>query len=188
MARRLLDILALLMLSLVIAVVALWVRSYWTADCLFFWNARGEWSAETRAGYLSIETSNIHGGDVGACRLVTAGVAPVAFARQMMRTRAVRSFAGFVYGRDIRPGSGVGLMPDLERRGLKTPTGTLTREFWYVPMWFVFIVVATPTYLLLRPRYTLWRRRRRGLCLGCGYDLTGNVSGVCPECGRSYGG
>ncbi len=34
----------------------------------------------------------------------------------------------------------------------------------------------------------LWRRRRRllrerGLCPVCGYELTGNVSGVCPECG-----
>ncbi len=27
------------------------------------------------------------------------------------------------------------------------------------------------------------RRRRRGLCLRCGYDLTGNVSGACSECG-----
>ena len=27
------------------------------------------------------------------------------------------------------------------------------------------------------------RRRRRGLCLRCGYDLTGNVSGDCSECG-----
>ena len=26
-------------------------------------------------------------------------------------------------------------------------------------------------------------RRRLGLCVKCGYDLTGNVSGVCPECG-----
>jgi uncharacterized paraquat-inducible protein A len=26
-------------------------------------------------------------------------------------------------------------------------------------------------------------RRRRGLCVKCGYDLTGNTSGVCPECG-----
>ena len=26
-------------------------------------------------------------------------------------------------------------------------------------------------------------RAARGLCVGCGYDLTGNVSGVCPECG-----
>jgi hypothetical protein len=27
------------------------------------------------------------------------------------------------------------------------------------------------------------RRRRKGLCTECGYDLTGNVSGKCPECG-----
>ena len=27
------------------------------------------------------------------------------------------------------------------------------------------------------------RRRRLGLCLNCTYDLTGNESGVCPECG-----
>ena len=34
------------------------------------------------------------------------------------------------------------------------------------------------------------RRRRRsrqlqGLCIACGYSLTGNTSGVCPECGRA---
>ena len=28
-----------------------------------------------------------------------------------------------------------------------------------------------------------WRRRRMGWCLKCGYDLTGNESGTCPECG-----
>jgi hypothetical protein len=27
------------------------------------------------------------------------------------------------------------------------------------------------------------RRMSRGLCAACGYPLTGNVSGVCPECG-----
>ncbi|MCC7291110.1 MAG: hypothetical protein IT449_03495 [Phycisphaerales bacterium] len=27
------------------------------------------------------------------------------------------------------------------------------------------------------------RRRARGLCTQCEYDLTGNVSGICPECG-----
>ena len=26
-------------------------------------------------------------------------------------------------------------------------------------------------------------RRKKGHCLKCGYDLAGNVSGVCPECG-----
>ncbi|MCP4594421.1 MAG: hypothetical protein GY842_27130 [bacterium] len=28
------------------------------------------------------------------------------------------------------------------------------------------------------------RRRRRDLCPNCGYNLTGNTSGVCPECGE----
>lgn len=28
-----------------------------------------------------------------------------------------------------------------------------------------------------------WHRRPGRECLDCGYDLTGNVSGVCPECG-----
>lgn len=27
------------------------------------------------------------------------------------------------------------------------------------------------------------RRAKKGLCLECGYDLRGNTSGVCPECG-----
>jgi hypothetical protein len=33
--------------------------------------------------------------------------------------------------------------------------------------------------------YRRIRRRREGRCLSCGYDLTGNVSGVCPECGTA---
>ena len=31
----------------------------------------------------------------------------------------------------------------------------------------------------------LAHRRRNGLCLKCGYNLAGNVSGACPECGES---
>lgn len=36
-------------------------------------------------------------------------------------------------------------------------------------------------------RFRLYRRRLndRTHCHTCGYDLTGNVSGVCPECGRT---
>jgi multisubunit Na+/H+ antiporter MnhB subunit len=36
-------------------------------------------------------------------------------------------------------------------------------------------------------QYKLAERRRllrTHCCLNCGYDLTGNVSGVCPECGE----
>lgn len=29
------------------------------------------------------------------------------------------------------------------------------------------------------------RKKRRGICAQCNYDLTGNVSGRCPACGTS---
>ena len=44
------------------------------------------------------------------------------------------------------------------------------------------------SFLIAIPTYILWRRDRRhppGHCQGCGYDLTGNESGMCPECGEA---
>lgn len=54
-------------------------------------------------------------------------------------------------------------------------------ELIRIPLWLPLVIVATPTATLL------WRDRRRilpGYCKQCGYNLTGNVSGVCPECGE----
>ena len=39
-----------------------------------------------------------------------------------------------------------------------------------------------PTIAFIQGPVRRRRRARKGLCLKCGYDLTGNVSGVCPEC------
>lgn len=59
------------------------------------------------------------------------------------------------------------------------PTSGGTRTSVYVPIWFVAGLVGSPTvWLWLRDR-----RRAPGLCCKCGYDLRGNTSGVCPECG-----
>ena len=49
-----------------------------------------------------------------------------------------------------------------------------------VPLWTVLVVLlAATTALGLSGR----RAARAGHCQQCGYDLTGNVSGRCPECG-----
>ena len=37
-------------------------------------------------------------------------------------------------------------------------------------------------------RGILRRQPRPGVCGNCGYNLTGNISGVCPECGTELGG
>ena len=49
----------------------------------------------------------------------------------------------------------------------------------------VVVFAAYPTIAFIRGPLRRWRRRRKGLCLKCGYDLTGNVSGICPECGMA---
>jgi hypothetical protein len=52
---------------------------------------------------------------------------------------------------------------------------------WMIPLWIPFLIFAVPTGLLC------WRDRHRippGHCRKCGYNLTGNVSGICPECGQ----
>ena len=60
----------------------------------------------------------------------------------------------------------------------------------WVSIAFVAVFVALMVISLVR----LYRRDRRatrfnrGDCLHCGYSLTGNVSGVCPECGSPVAG
>ncbi len=47
-----------------------------------------------------------------------------------------------------------------------------------LPFWLLVIAVLIPTAILWRRD----RRPRKGDCQYCGYNLTGNESGVCPEC------
>lgn len=51
----------------------------------------------------------------------------------------------------------------------------------HVPLLALLAVLALP----MLPPVVRRRRRKRGLCVKCAYDLTGNVSGVCPECGTA---
>src|SRR5262249_42060321 len=53
-------------------------------------------------------------------------------------------------------------------------------RWWSVPLWIPGLLAAAPAAWLWRPR-----RRRRGVCRACGYDLTGSLNGPCPECGES---
>lgn len=69
--------------------------------------------------------------------------------------------------------------------------GSDNRRVWFdrfgflIPLWFVFAMVALPTVYLL---YRDFRAIRPGHCRQCGYNLTGNSSGICPECGAKIAG
>jgi hypothetical protein len=67
---------------------------------------------------------------------------------------------------------------------LASATAFTQRYILGLPVWYLMCLFsAYPLCALIRGPLRRRRRRKRGLCVGCGYDLTGNVSGICPECG-----
>ena len=58
-----------------------------------------------------------------------------------------------------------------------------------IPLWMPLLLFGLPLGILLaRGPLRRWRRHRRGLCLTCAYNLEGNTSGTCPECGTKVAG
>lgn len=75
-------------------------------------------------------------------------------------------------------------LPKFIRRTFPSGRGGLA--ILVIPLWIPFVTFAAyPTYAFVQSPSRRYRRRKRGLCIGCGYDLTGNVSGTCPECGTA---
>lgn len=74
--------------------------------------------------------------------------------------------------------------------GQSSASGLYHRSATYRLPWTTFAGIALlfgilPLRSLIRGPLRTRYRRRRGLCLKCGYNLTGNLSGVCPECGTA---
>jgi hypothetical protein len=53
---------------------------------------------------------------------------------------------------------------------------------FYCPLWIPALAVALVTASVVHRH-----RTRPGHCQQCGYNLRGNVSGICPECGVRHG-
>ena len=81
----------------------------------------------------------------------------------------------------------IGLRREPRRVGSADPEAPLVI---HTPCWTMVAPLTVAAALLLRP---WWRHRRAarwardGRCAECGYQLRGNISGVCPECGTACG-
>ena len=174
MTRRLLNLLAAVSLLTCVAVVALWVRSGRHADEVVFrpTNDLTIWSfasAEGEVVFTSIRHKGFSRKRNGDDFRYTHS--PV--------DRAVRGLHGRIRALHTHRFFGVGWTPPDRYDNPATTWAT-------VPYNHIAILAS----LLPAGRATAWlwrralRRKRGGRCPQCGYDLTGNVSGVCPECGR----
>ena len=201
MPRHLLNVLTALSLPLFVAVIVLWVRSHSRGDQLQRLGPTQKLQIISRSGKVGFEK---WGGDFDR---------PGTFASEHRSpehsdTEAVPRHSGtesasFGWSYD-RPAndplnaswndawwSRAGFGAYRGEASLFDPSSG--RPLWTgrllyltAPWWAVAAAAGLPpcirtARLVLRARR---RRRRPGLCAACGYNLTGNVSGVCPECGH----
>lgn len=85
-------------------------------------------------------------------------------------------FAGFKYRDELFDYHGAPPLPITRLQRFSFPGWLLILAFGAYP---VYVLLRGP----LRRRYSRAYRREQGLCADCCYNLTGNVSGICPECG-----
>ncbi len=82
--------------------------------------------------------------------------------------------------------------PDIDKRlagfyARRRSTGTTVATGAGAPFWALFpVLIVPPAIGFLRGPLRRRRRRKRGLCLQCGYNLTGLSELRCPECGRPF--
>ena len=183
-------------LLLGIAAVVLWVRSYWVGDTISYFRAipatrqgsffqvilsRGVFKLthdrEVPDSQIGFDLLTADQKQLGLDGLAHRSAPPVKL------TLAKSGFSsGFHHvertafiGREWLTINGSSRSRAVEEGNESWDSSSVTFPAW---------AITAPLFLLGLP--TVRRLRRRplpGCCHACGYDLTGNTSGVCPECG-----
>jgi hypothetical protein len=169
--RRVATFLSALSLALCVATAVVWVWSYMWQD-----------GVRVSAGFLTTRVG-FGGGQVAITAIIEAP------------SSSRRPNGHIVW--DQRPGGAAitdAIDSDQPGQWAKLGFGYIwdsptfgTRMFAIVvPCWFVLPVLAILPALTVRR--ILRRKHDSGSCGNCGYDLTGNTSGTCPECGTKTKG
>jgi len=199
MRRRLFSLASLLSLLLCVATVALWVRSYRHLDQLMrrvpdLTKSSGHLRITTWRGSLFFSLASLSG------EIAIYDVTPQVDGYRQLTPNWRYSWANrgdsrpFVpmamrqgFGRDEHVVWDMEPPPVIKLRGerVKVTGRAGTETTLAMPLaTFVVLFAALPTVSLVA-----WGRRarrvRKGACPACSYNLTGNTSGVCPECGTA---
>jgi hypothetical protein len=168
------PIVSTLSVLLLATVIVLWIRSRHHADVVGFY---------TFAGHLDAVSS-----DKGGMLFFSSDVP---FGQEMGLSGDAMSFPAdeFINIHDM-------LFDPTNAKwsfiGFRFAAGPIGQWGWkystlMVPYWALIVVLAVLPLRKLRGLIIRRRRRRRGQCLTCGYDLS-HSEGRCPECGAAIGG
>jgi hypothetical protein len=172
MLRRLLTVLSALSLLLCAAAVALWVRSYFRGDSVGFAGGppppavSSEWFVRSNYGVLYFARNSAYGSALG-------------FDERPLRWRS--SPPSRVFSHPVVPGRPFSfVLGPFSLGGRIGPA--YSHAAFTVPHWFPALLGAVAPLVWLRRFRRTRRRKARGLCARCGYDLRA-TPGRCPECG-----
>jgi len=188
MKRWLFNITAVLSLLLMLATVGLWVRSYWVSD---YWGittrslySNDNTEIESETGLLHLYSLwnhwNFANNEMEHSDFIYD---PISVYDLTARTRVW--FDPIPQSQIVLPQT-MAVFWEWTETTDKSGTWYERKVELYIRHWFLTLIFATlPALWLFK-----WNKRRKlgpNACPACGYDLTGNESGVCPECGRSTG-
>ena len=176
MRRRLFAVVSAISLLACVGTLALWVRSYWQYDEIRLYEGRETQLVQSSAG--TIEFSSYSG-------LVPNWLGPSGWFTYSSPYSLIDNFFGTHFA-----GFGVSYEGSATFSGYVHPEHPLYGRSWTAavrriaaPYWAAVVVtIALP----LRWVMLDWQRRKNldaQHCSSCLYNLTGNTSGVCPECG-----
>jgi hypothetical protein len=187
--------LSILSLLLCVAIIALWLRSYFAGNRIGHKSLIGSWqqtfpphpSYRSPTGgsiilrYVEFRAGGLYFGKWEESRIPGTAIWMDgrrgwfwSKAQSVMLTdpTAVPSRRGFA-----------GFHVEDEQAGLNAPTGVrYTRREFRIPLWFAALFTAALPLTYRAARRRLRRRSEKGLCLTCGYDLRATPE-RCPECG-----
>ncbi len=192
MFERAIKVLAGIPFVIGVALIAIWIRSYWSAE-RFFWESFKDEEGFTR---WTQNTVAVGRGGVGYNRITQSFPEARAMRESVLKNRGTNPEWGD--GRFYK--SMAPAFPNFRFAVNDTPVlgfrighfshgsaGTKPRAWAYqviVPLWFLLLLSsALPLFAGWRAAIR-WRRCAAGFCANCGYDLRAS-RGRCPECGTA---
>ena len=96
---------------------------------------------------------------------------------ESIRPPVAHSWRGFAFNDEVQVPGTHPVTVNMRNTEVSAPAWAVAALFgWY------------PALAFIRGPLRRWRRHRKGLCLKCGYNLKGNVTGKCSECGTETEG
>ena len=165
MKRRLRILISALSLLPSLAVVALWVRGYSYSDLVAWEPRRDVYTLFAERGEVCFRQVRDTFGTLDPWRHEAVPLGP-GWRQYVPPYSDEHRAGGFWWETGLAPGRGQRYVALV------------------VPCWSLAAASLAPVAWAVRVHLRRRRRARSGQCRACGYNLTGNVSGVCPECGQ----